>query len=94
MGSYDEAAPDNALTDLLADARRFEDAHGLDFGDRDRAAHDHYLGELVRTRARQENRKSLACKEAAETPSKVTERVASSWITAELAPLMCPATWA
>ena len=47
---YDEAAPDDALTDLLADARHFADAHGLDFGEADRKAHDHYCGELGWTR--------------------------------------------
>lgn len=43
---YDEAALDDALIDLLADARHFADAHGLDFGEADRKAHDHYCLEL------------------------------------------------
>ena len=43
--SYDKADPAASLTDLLADARHFADAHGLNIADCDRVAHNHYLQE-------------------------------------------------
>lgn len=34
------------ITDTLADLRHLADTHGLDFGQLDRVAYDHYLAEL------------------------------------------------
>ena len=44
---YEGAPPEDALTDLLADARHFADAHGLAFAKQDRAAHAHYRSEIA-----------------------------------------------
>ena len=44
---YDDDDPASALTNLLADARHFADAHGLAFAQHDRIAQGHYSEELA-----------------------------------------------
>jgi len=46
----EDADPGAAVTDVLADLRKFCDQHGLCFGDLDRTAYQHYLAELEEKR--------------------------------------------
>ncbi len=53
---YDNG-PEQDVTEILADLRHYCDHHGLDYGERDRAAHGFYLAEV----ASQEGGHTLEC---------------------------------